>query len=106
MPTAASTSSTRPAGIPVMVAAMRKVARPVRPACIAEASSRVPATRAGLGSSVNGRPATVAWPASGRASPVIMRRVVVLPAPLGPRNPVMVPGRQVNDTSSTAVSGP
>ena len=29
--------------------------------------------------------------------------VVDLPAPLGPRNPVTVPGRTVNDRSSTAV---
>src|SRR5215813_1004214 len=89
-----------------MVAAMRRVARPVRPSCSAEASSKVPTARAGLGSSAKTLPATVARPASGRASPVIMRRVVDLPAPLGPRNPVMVPGSQLNVTPSTAVTGP
>ena len=35
-----------------------------------------------------------------------MRRVVVLPAPLGPRNPVIVPGSSANDRLSTAVSLP
>ena len=89
-----------------MVAAMRSVARPVRPACSAEASSRVPATRAGLGRSANRCPAMVACPVSGRVRPVSARKVVVLPAPLGPRNPVTVPCWQVNVTSSTATIGP
>src|SRR3954462_6757312 len=35
-----------------------------------------------------------------------MRRVVVLPAPLGPRNPVTVPGSQRNVTSETMVRPP
>ena len=35
-----------------------------------------------------------------------MRSVVVLPAPLGPRNPVMRPGSTVNVRSSTAVRSP
>ena len=34
------------------------------------------------------------------------RNVVVLPAPLGPRNPVIVPGSRANDRSSTAVTVP
>jgi hypothetical protein len=41
----------------------------------------VPATRAGLGSRAKAHPATVARPESGRARPVIRRRVVDLPAP-------------------------
>jgi hypothetical protein len=35
-----------------------------------------------------------------------MRRVVVLPAPLGPRNPVIVPGSNAKDRSSTASTWP
>src|ERR1700712_5839574 len=35
-----------------------------------------------------------------------MRMVVVLPAPLGPRNPVTVPGAQAKDTSETTVRPP
>ena len=35
-----------------------------------------------------------------------MRRVVVLPAPLGPRKPVTSPGSTANDTSVTARTGP
>src|SRR3954449_2853053 len=35
-----------------------------------------------------------------------MRMVVVLPAPLGPRNPVTVPGSQRNVTSETTVRPP
>src|SRR3954462_7537648 len=35
-----------------------------------------------------------------------MRVVVVLPAPLGPRNPVTVPGSQRNVTSETMVRPP
>src|SRR3954452_1864138 len=35
-----------------------------------------------------------------------MRMVVVLPAPLGPRNPVTVPGSQRNVTSETMVRPP
>ena len=42
-------------------------------------------------------------PDVGVASPRIMRRVVVLPAPLGPRNPVTDPGSTVNDNPSTAL---
>ncbi len=34
--------------------------------------------------------------------PSTIRNVVVLPAPLGPRNPVTVPAATVNDRSSTA----
>jgi hypothetical protein len=35
-----------------------------------------------------------------------MRRVVVLPAPFGPRNPVTVPGASSNESPSTATSFP
>jgi hypothetical protein len=44
----------------------------------------------------------VAVPAVGRSSPRISRIVVVLPAPLGPRNPVTIPGSIEQVRSSTA----
>ncbi|TWF80410.1 hypothetical protein FHX44_116353 [Pseudonocardia hierapolitana] len=37
---------------------------------------------------------------------MIIRIVVDLPAPLGPRNPVTCPAETVNDRSSTTVRGP
>ena len=36
----------------------------------------------------------------------MIRSVVVLPAPFGPRNPVTCPGRTVKLSPSTAVTGP
>ena len=45
-------------------------------------------------------------PLDGSARPRIMRRVVVLPAPLGPRKPVTFPGWTSKLTSSTAVTEP
>src|SRR3954468_4272616 len=47
-----------------------------------------------------------ASPLSGSERPTSMRIVVVLPAPLGPRNPVTVPGSQRNVTSETMVRPP
>ena len=42
-------------------------------------------------------------PVVGGVSPTMMRMVVDLPAPLGPRKPVTRPGAAVKVTSSTAV---
>ena len=39
-------------------------------------------------------------------SPVMIRMVVVLPAPLGPRKPVTVPARHSKLMSSTATNPP
>jgi hypothetical protein len=47
-------------------------------------------------------PASVTCPASGRSSPRIMRMVVDLPEPFGPRNPVTTPDRTRNERLSTA----
>src|SRR5215211_7299405 len=44
----------------------------------------------------------VALPEVGWSSPRIMRIVVVLPAPFGPRKPVTMPGSMVQVSSSTA----
>src|SRR6476646_9975466 len=48
----------------------------------------------------------VASPAVGRTRPSTIRRVVVLPAPLGPRKPVIRPGSTSKLRSSTAVKAP
>ena len=45
-------------------------------------------------------------PELGRVSPTMMRMVVDLPAPLGPRKPVTRPVAAVKETSSTAVKPP
>ena len=78
----------------------------MRPGCTADASSSVPTTAPGLGSSTYSLPSIVADPAVGATRPVIIRIVVVLPAPFGPRKPVTVPGSRVKDTSSTTVRSP
>ena len=83
-----------------------RISRPVRPACWAEASSRTPTSRPGLGRSAKRRPLTVAGPDVAGVSPTMIRMVVVFPAPLGPRKPVTRPGRAVKLTSSTAAKPP
>jgi hypothetical protein len=45
-------------------------------------------------------------PDVGFSSPAIMRSVVVLPAPFGPRKPWISPGRTSKLTPSTAVKRP
>jgi hypothetical protein len=55
---------------------------------------------------VYGLPITVACPAVGRANERIMRSVVVLPAPFGPRKPVTAASRTENERSSTAITEP
>ena len=47
-------------------------------------------------------PATTARPVVGTSRPVSILSVVVLPAPLGPRNATISPGAIANDTSATA----
>ena len=65
-----------------------------------------PAVRAGFARSANALPPMVALPPSGRVSPVSIRSVVDLPAPLGPRKPVIVPGSQEKVTPCTALTAP
>jgi hypothetical protein len=48
----------------------------------------------------------VTAPCVGASRPRIIRMVVVLPAPFGPRKPVTRPGLMENDRSSTAVVEP
>ncbi len=52
------------------------------------------------------RPRHVPWPLSGVSRPQIMRSVVVLPEPLGPRKPQTRPGATVRLTRSTTVRLP
>ena len=60
----------------------------------------------GAGASRNGRPSTVADPLVGVSSPTIIRIVVDLPAPFGPRKPVTWPGSTSNESRSTASVSP
>src|SRR5215471_18877524 len=58
--------------------------------------------RTPTGSDRRSDPATVALPAVGRSSVVSIRRVVVLPAPFGPRKPTISPSSTVRSTPRTA----
>src|SRR5947208_10268182 len=51
-------------------------------------------------------PLTRTHPDKGRSRPIIIRIVVDLPAPLGPRKPVTTPGFTVKVRSSTASTSP
>src|SRR6266850_3975522 len=59
-----------------------------------------------IGFSCTSRPHTETAPALGGMNPVIMRMVVDLPAPLGPRNPSTSPLPTSKETPSTARFGP
>src|SRR5215831_44714 len=59
-----------------------------------------------IGFSCTSSPHTEIRPAVGGMKPVIMRMVVDLPAPLGPRKPSTSPLPTSNDTPSTARFGP
>ena len=59
-----------------------------------------------MGSRSRSNPPMVMEPLVGRRIPVIMRIVVVLPAPFTPRKPKMPPVGTVIETSSTAVKDP
>src|SRR5699024_1691052 len=70
------------------------------------ASSAAPTVSTGRGRAAYRRPPMRASPEVGRTSPSSMRRVVVLPAPFGPRKPVTRPGATSNVRSSTARNEP
>src|SRR6185503_20058470 len=61
---------------------------------------------AASGSRARSRPAIVTRPEVGFSSPAMMRMVVVLPAPLGPRKPWISPAATSRLTPSTAVKSP
>ena len=82
--------------------------RPGHPAVVARilVEDADPAARAGA---VRGRPAgrrSTTDPAVGRASPVISRSVVVLPAPFGPSRPKTDPAGTSRSSPSTASTPP
>ena len=52
------------------------------------------------------KPHTRTVPDVAGRKPVMMRSVVVLPAPFGPRKPRISPGAAVNETSWTAARSP
>src|SRR5450432_1866187 len=62
--------------------------------------------RTASGSAKQSMPSTRADPRVGTTRVAIMRSVVVLPAPLGPRRPVMEPSCAVKLTSRTASTSP
>ncbi|CCI52066.1 hypothetical protein BN13_140058 [Nostocoides jenkinsii Ben 74] len=70
------------------------------------ASRAEPTTRSGLAMAPYCRPPIVAVPSDGRIKPSSIRKVVVLPAPFGPRKPVTRPGSTVKVRSRTAVKSP
>src|ERR1700719_66583 len=61
---------------------------------------------AAIGGVVMSSPQITAVPAVGARNPVIIFIVVDLPAPFGPRNPNTSPAGTLNDTLSTATTGP
>ena len=52
------------------------------------------------------KPSTRTVPLVAGRKPVMMRMVVVLPAPFGPRKPRICPEGAVNEASRTAASSP
>src|SRR3984885_15791101 len=66
----------------------------------------MPILRRCTGTRVIGLPSRKIWPALGSTSPAIMRRVVVLPQPLGPSSATMLPGSMLSETRSTAREAP
>jgi hypothetical protein len=63
-------------------------------------------TQARLSGDPGGAPRMSALPEVGRTSPRSIRKVVVLPAPFGPRNPYTSPRRTQSDSLSTATIRP
>jgi hypothetical protein len=92
----------RPLGRSAAAASQRRWLRALRRGWNEAASRTTPTRRAGRSSSGYGRPSTVAVPEVGRARPRTIRKVVVLPAPLGPRKPVTRPGWTSKLRPSTA----
>ena len=105
-PVMSRTLSTRPTGMPLETASCVRWARAEREPCRPLASRRAPTEHRGALKSLYFLPATVTVPAVGLSRPMIMRMVVDLPAPLGPRNPVTVPGSTVKEMLSTASLSP
>ena len=84
----------------------RRWLRPRRPGWKPEVSTTAPTVPIGAGRERYGRPSMVAVPDVAFASPSRMRRVVVFPAPFGPRKPRIEPRRTVKLSPSTATALP
>ena len=59
-----------------------------------------------IGRCVTSSPLKFTTPALGAICPVAMRKLVVLPAPFGPRSPTISPGLTANDTPLTTLRRP
>ena len=59
-----------------------------------------------MGRWVTSVPFRLTLPASGEIMPTVMRKVVVLPAPLGPSRPTISPASTWKPTPSTTVRSP
>ena len=105
-PTRSKTATTRPRSMPLASARPPRWFWALRPGWNAFGSNRAPTSNNGRRWSENGRPLISADPDVGLSRPRIRRRVVDLPAPLGPRNPVTTPGCTSKLRSSTATVGP
>ncbi len=105
-PTSSSTWSAAWSGTPIAAAYTRRWLRAERLGWNPCASSTAPTTRPGLPRFPNGCPLISPMPAVGVTRPSSMRRVVVFPAPFGPRKPVTEPGSTVKLRFCTAVTGP
>src|SRR5215468_3735779 len=66
----------------------------------------MPSSAIGAGAARYSRPLTRIRPAEGSSRPAIIRIVVDLPAPFGPRKPVTTPGRTTKSSPSTASFSP
>src|SRR5215467_2548847 len=66
----------------------------------------MPSSAIGAGAARYSRPLTLTRPAVGSSRPAIIRIVVDLPAPFGPRKPVTTPGGTTKSSPSTASVSP
>src|SRR5258705_3454216 len=73
---------------------------------MALASRSIPSSAMGAGAARWSRPLTRTCPVVGSSRPAIIRIVVDLPAPLGPRKPVTMPGWTTKSRPSTASLSP
>ncbi|OLT19263.1 hypothetical protein BJF79_17010 [Actinomadura sp. CNU-125] len=105
-PTSSSTSAARRGATPLLRASQPRWSSARRPPCTAPASSSAPTSNIGRRTAAYRPPFTSASPDEAASRPSSIRMVVDFPAPFGPRNPVTVPGRTVNDRPSTAVVAP
>ena len=105
-PVSSRTWPTRERGMPLETASWVRWERAEREPCRPLASRRAPTSHRGAVRSRYCLPLTVTVPEVGRSSPIMRRMVVDLPAPLGPRKPVTVPGSTVKEMWSTAVLSP